>query len=71
MVMFIHGNANEDEILKKAGIDKTSTLISALPSDADNLFVVLSARQLNENLDLRKKTGCYIIVTNLPKENIL
>ena len=52
MVLFIHGNANEDEVLKKAGIDKASTLITALPNDADNLFVVLSARQLNKNLKI-------------------
>lgn len=49
-VPFIVGNANEDEILKQAGIDSAKTLISALPNDADNLFVVLSARQINTNL---------------------
>ena len=52
LVYFIHGNANEDEILKKAGIEKATTLISALPNDADNLFVVLSARQINQNLKI-------------------
>lgn len=52
LVSFVLGNANEDEILKKAGIEKASTLISALPNDADNLFVVLSARQLNKDLKI-------------------
>ena len=52
LVSFVLGNANEDEILKKAGIEKASTLISALPNDADNLFVVLSARQLNKGLKI-------------------
>src|SRR5690606_7013023 len=33
-----------------AGIHKASCLITALPDDADNLFVVLSSRQLNGNL---------------------
>ncbi|AXO81470.1 potassium channel protein [Olleya aquimaris] len=47
---FILGNANEDEILLQAGIERASTLISALPNDADNLFVVLSARQMKKNL---------------------
>ena len=50
--LFIHGNASEDEILAQAGIEKASTLISALPSDADNLFIVLSARQINKNLKI-------------------
>ena len=52
LVSFVLGNANEDEVLKKAGIEKASTLISALPNDADNLFVVLSARQLNKDLKI-------------------
>ena len=47
---FVLGNANEDEILLEAGVDRADTLISALPSDADNLFVVLSARQINKDL---------------------
>lgn len=50
MVLFIEGNANEDEVLRQAGIDRAKTLISALPNDADNLFVVLSARQINNDL---------------------
>lgn len=50
--LFVHGNANEDETLIKAGIERASTLICALPSDADNLFVVLSARQINSKLKI-------------------
>lgn len=49
-IPFIYGNANEDDILFEAGIERASTLISALPSDADNLFVVLSARQINKEM---------------------
>ena len=48
----IFGNANEDETLFNAGIEQASTLICALPSDADNLFVVLSARQINNELTI-------------------
>lgn len=51
-IPFVYGNANEDEVLLEAGIKRASTLISALPSDADNLFVVLSARQINKNLTI-------------------
>jgi len=49
---YLKGNANEDEVLLKAGIERASTLISALPDDADNLFTVLSARQLNKDLKI-------------------
>ncbi|MBX2827468.1 MAG: NAD-binding protein [Flavobacteriaceae bacterium] len=51
-VLFVHGNADEDETLYKAGIERASTLICALPSDADNLFVVLSARQIKGDLQI-------------------
>ncbi len=49
---FIVGNATEDEVLLAAGIDRASTLICALPRDADNLFIVLSGRQLKNNLKI-------------------
>lgn len=45
----VKGDATTDEALIKAGIEGADNLITALPSDADNLFVVLSARQLNAN----------------------
>lgn len=51
-ILFVHGNAIEDEYLEQAGIHKASTLICALPSDADNLFIVLSARQMNKDLKI-------------------
>ncbi len=49
-VLFIEGDANEDEVLMEAGIDRARYLIATLPDDAENLFIVLSARQLNKNL---------------------
>jgi voltage-gated potassium channel len=46
-VLNIEGDATLDETLQRAGIENASNLITALPSDADNLFVVLTANQLN------------------------
>ncbi|MFY7670135.1 potassium channel family protein [Tenacibaculum sp. MEBiC06402] len=48
-ILNVQGDATSDDTLLKAGIDKAKFLITALPSDADNLFVVLSANQLNKN----------------------
>lgn len=45
----IQGDATLDETLLRAGIMNAKNLITALPSDADNLFVVLTAKQLNKN----------------------
>lgn len=46
-MLYIRGDATNDEVLLSAGIERASSLITTLPSDADNLYVVLSARQLN------------------------
>jgi len=51
-VLFVEGDATNDEDLKKVGLDKAKSLITALPSDADNLFVVLSARQFNKEFTI-------------------
>jgi len=45
----VKGDATDDEILIKAGIVRATSLIATLPSDANNLYIVLSARQLNED----------------------
>lgn len=47
-MLYVRGDATSDEVLESAGIAKASSLITTLPSDADNLYVVLSARQLNK-----------------------
>ncbi len=50
--LFLEGNATSDDVLLKAQIKNAHSLITTLPSDADNLFVVLSARELNPNLKI-------------------
>lgn len=50
--LVIHGNANDDDILHTAGLHRAKFLISALPDDSDNLFVVLSARQANPTIQI-------------------
>lgn len=47
-ILNIEGDATLDETLLKAGIENAAFLITTLPSDADNLFVVLTASQLNK-----------------------
>ena len=49
-LIFLLGDATEDEVLKRAGIEKSTALITALPDDADNVFIVLSAHALNNNI---------------------
>lgn len=49
---FIEGDATHDEVLLKAGIKNAKALICTFPFDADNLYVVLSARALNPKLSI-------------------
>lgn len=51
------GDATRDEILKELGIEKAKGLVSVLPTDAENLFVVLSARGLNPKLFIVARAG--------------
>jgi voltage-gated potassium channel len=46
----LEGDATRDEVLLAAGIDRALGMITALKDDSDNLFIVLSARQLNPRL---------------------
>ena len=48
-ILNIEGDATLDETLQRVGIESAAFLITALPSDADNLFVVLTASQLNKD----------------------
>ena len=50
--LFVQGDAGNDEALRAAGVERAAGLVSALPEDDANLFVVLSARQLNSKLTI-------------------
>ena len=49
-ILIPDGDATSDETLKRAGVERARGLVSVLPTDAENLFVVLSARELNPDL---------------------
>lgn len=49
---FLKGDATKDETLLEAGINNAKAIIITLPVDADNLFVVLTAKQLNPNITI-------------------
>ncbi|GAV31359.1 kef-type K+ transport systems, predicted NAD-binding component [Coriobacteriaceae bacterium EMTCatB1] len=48
--LFVHGDAMSEEILLQAGVKRGKGLVAAVDTDADNLFVVLTARMLNPDL---------------------
>ncbi len=50
--LILEGDSTQDEVLLKAGILRAKALITTLPIDADNLFIVLTARTLNPKLTI-------------------
>ena len=51
-LLFIQGDATNEEILRTAGIDRARALIATTPNDADNMFVVMTARSMNNKLTI-------------------
>ncbi|MFN7926229.1 MAG: NAD-binding protein [Bryobacteraceae bacterium] len=53
----VMADSTRDEMLIEAGIQRARGLIAALATDADNLFLILSAKSLNPNLKLSARVG--------------
>ena len=51
-LLFVEGDATKDEVLIQAGISNAKAIITSLPNDAANVFVVLTARELNPRLKI-------------------
>ena len=50
--LYLIGDATQDDVLSQAGIERARALTTVLPTDADNLYVVLSARLLSQDLQI-------------------
>ena len=49
-VVYIEGQASDDETLIQAGIARAAAVIACVDSDAENIFIALSARELNSTI---------------------
>ncbi|MXZ07713.1 MAG: potassium channel protein [Acidimicrobiia bacterium] len=49
-LLIVSGDATDDEVLTRAGVDRATGMVLALDSDVDNLYVTLSARSVNPNI---------------------
>ena len=61
----IKGNGTQDEVLLAAGIEHAKAIITTLPVDADNLFLVLSAKQLNPGIKVISRASIDSSVSKL------
>lgn len=55
----IEGDAASDDVLKTAGIERARGLVTSLPDDKENLFVVITARGLNPSLRIVSKVNDF------------
>jgi len=51
-LLALHGDATAEELLQTAGIERAKCLVTALPSDAANVFITLTARNMNPKLQI-------------------
>lgn len=51
-LLIIKGDATDDNILKSAGVERARALIVAIPNDASNVFITLTARELNPRIKI-------------------
>jgi len=56
-ILYIKGDATDDDVLLSAGIERAKALITALPEDADNVYIVLSARSLSNSIQIISRSS--------------
>jgi len=55
--LYLQGEAADDEVLLNAGIERAKGLVSVVASDADNLYITLTARGLNAHLYIMTRSS--------------
>jgi len=66
-VLFIEGDATEEDTLIEAGIKKAKAIITTLPEDPENLYVVLSSRELNPEITIISRSSNESSVNKLKR----
>ena len=66
-LIFLLGDATDDDVLKRAGVENARALITTLPEDADNVFIVLSARSMNNKIQIISRASDNSSVPKLRK----
>jgi len=56
-LLYVEGDAQNESVLKEAGIERSKGLICTLSSDQDNVFVTLVARELNSDIFILVRTN--------------
>ncbi len=65
--LVLMGDATNDEVLKAAGIERARGLAAAVSSDPDNLYITLTARDMNKNLMIVARANDEFAIDRLRK----
>jgi voltage-gated potassium channel len=66
-LLYIRGDATHEEVLYQARIEHAKALIATTPNDADNVFVVLTARSINPALKIISRASEIESITKLQR----
>lgn len=55
--LHLTGDATEESVLDQAGVDRARTLLALLPSDADNLYLTIAAKDRNPEIKVIARAG--------------
>jgi len=66
-ILHLEGDGTDDDMLRLAGIERAKALITTLPVDAQNVFIVLSARALNPRMQIISRASEASSVPKLKK----
>lgn len=63
--LVVHGDGASEDVLRQAGVTRAKGLVSAIDSDAHNVYVTLSARALNPGLFIVSRAGTENVISKL------
>lgn len=66
-LVYLSGDATDDDVLTQAGVQRAKAILITLPEDADNVFIVLSARSLNHHLQIISRASNHSATAKLYK----
>ena len=63
--LVVHGDGATDEVLRQAGVEWARGLVSAIDSDAENVYVTIAARTMNRRLFIVGRAGSKNVIAKL------
>jgi voltage-gated potassium channel len=63
--LVVHGDGATDEVLRQAGVERARGLVAAIDSDAQNVYVTLTARSISPGLFIVGRAGAETVISKL------